>query len=242
MGSRSARALRDELGGLNVYPDRTYRPRPTDLIINWGNSSAPNWMPQVSGPMLNRPEAVGVASNKLRALRVLEEAGVPIPNYTTDMAIACRWDKIVVRHKLTGHGGDGIEVVNGGIVPHAPLYTRLVSPKAEYRVHVFNGRVIDYIKKRRAIDDEPTQEQNDIRSHENGWIFTRENLRRLDRIEQMAIDAVSALGLDFGGVDIIRDQNNDCFVLEVNTAVGMEGTTLERYVESINNYGRNTTN
>lgn len=120
--------------------------------------------------------------------------------------------------------GDGIEL------PDAPLYTRKVHNNGEYRVHVFNGRVIDYRKKSRHIDDEPTPEQSNIRTLGNGWVYRQSNLRRLERIEQLALSAIGALGLDFGAVDIINDENNNAMVIEVNTAVGADSVTTNSYV------------
>jgi D-alanine-D-alanine ligase-like ATP-grasp enzyme len=50
----------------------------------------------------------------------------------------------------------------------------------------------------------------------------------------MACDAIINLGLDFGAVDIIyNEKNNRWVVLEVNTAPGLSGETLNRYVEMI---------
>jgi len=49
----------------------------------------------------------------------------------------------------------------------------------------------------------------------------------------VALAAVSALGLDFGAVDIIYNEHeNQYYVLEVNTAPGLEGTTVEKYAEA----------
>ena len=246
MGSQSSRDLKTalEVSGnfdrvLRVHPDRNYRPRADDLIINWGNGRVPEWVLTFNDRFLNTPEAVGVASNKLNALTRLEERGVSVPNFTTNRTVADEeFDGIVVRNELRGHSGEGIELIidDDREVPEAPLYTELIDSKSEYRVHIFNGEVIDYIKKRRSNEDTPEGVEKYIKSHSNGWIFTRENLRRLDRIEQLAIDAVEALGLDFGAVDIVRDQENECYVLEVNTAVSMQGQTLENYVNAISSY------
>jgi hypothetical protein len=44
------------------------------------------------------------------------------------------------------------------------------------------------------------------------------------------------LELDFGAVDLIWNENqNVVYVLEVNTAPGMEGTTLENYCDAFSN-------
>jgi glutathione synthase/RimK-type ligase-like ATP-grasp enzyme len=44
----------------------------------------------------------------------------------------------------------------------------------------------------------------------------------------MAVHCVSALGLDFGAVDVIENKKGS-WILEVNTAPGLEGQTLEVY-------------
>jgi glutathione synthase/RimK-type ligase-like ATP-grasp enzyme len=41
------------------------------------------------------------------------------------------------------------------------------------------------------------------------------------------------LELTFGAVDILRDINRVSYVLEVNTAPGLEGTTLTNYERAI---------
>jgi len=253
MGSQSSRDLRDALEEsgnfdrvMRVYPDRNYRPRRDDLIINWGMGRVPEWYTINAVPnsresvrFLNTPESVNIASNKLTTLTKLQEHGVSIPNFTTNREVADEtFDGIVVRQELRGHSGNGIELIidDETEVPEAPLYTELIENRSEYRVHVFNGEVIDYIKKRRESENQAEGDERYIKSHNNGWIFTRENLRRLECVEQLAIEAVEALGLDFGAVDIIRDRENEVYVLEVNTAVSMEGQTLENYVNAINNY------
>ncbi len=130
--------------------------------------------------------------------------------------------------------------VNRVQLPTAPLYTRAVSNSGEYRVHVMNGEVILYQKKSRRLNDDGTVatadgESSDVRNLASNWVYRTGNLRRLERVEQLAIEAVAALGLDFGAVDIIKDNNGDVFVLEVNTAPGLGNTdTLEAYVNGFN--------
>lgn len=246
MGSETAWVLSRALGARRLRVNGTYLPRSGDFIINLGASIIPRFSDALRGVQglvfLNRPEAVRNASNKLRAFRILQEAGVSIPEFTTDNSTASQWIRqgfrVFAREVLNGHSGAGIRVITAHptitttVVPAAPLYVKQIRNRGEYRVHVVKGRVIDYIKKRRRNGEPATEAQNEVRNLENGWVYTRQNLRRLERIEQLAIRAVEALGLDFGAVDIIKDQNGDVFVLEVNTAPGMSDTTLAAYTDA----------
>lgn len=235
--SRSARRLKEALGGnLMLKPNGTYRYRPGDKIINWGNSTVPQFAAAAGDNLLNKPEAVAIAANKLHTFRSLSEAGVPTVPWTTNRDEASNWDGVVyARHQLTGHSGAGIEIVGeDDDIPQAPLYTKKVENGGEYRVHVMNGRVIDYRKKSRRDGDEVQEGQSEIRTLNNGWIYRQGELNRLERIEQLAVQAITAIGLDFGAVDIIMDEErerpNDVYVLEINTAVGLADNTLESYI------------
>lgn len=246
MGSESGRQLSSRLNALRVYPDRRYRYREGDLVINWGNSLLPNWI-EADVKWLNHPYAVERASNKLTTLKILKEADISVPEFLTDKYDKpYAWNYIVVRHKLNGHSGDGIEVIDCheddydlSTIPEAPLYTEFIRSQAEYRVHVFDGNVIDYSKKVRIDedeDDEPTEEQMQIKSHDNGWDFARGGLIYKPSVAKLALEAVKALCLDFGAVDIIVDDEGKAYVLEINTACGMADTTENSYITAILNY------
>lgn len=241
-GSKSVRKLRDSTDSMIIrLKNSRYRYREGQTVINWGNSRRPSWMSE-DVPVLNKPEAVTFASNKLLTLQKLTEAGVPTITWTTDWEIASDWDtKTFVRHKLTGHSGDGIEVFNGDVaLPTAPLYTMAVENTGEYRVHVFKGDVILYQKKSRRVDEAGnviTAEgaEADVRNLASNWVYRTGNLRRLERIEELAKSAVNALDLDFGAVDIIKDADGNVFVLEVNTAPGISNTeTANAYITAFN--------
>ena len=244
VGSASVKKLKVALNALIIKTEgSTYRPKDDHLIINWGNSKRPPWA-TADTPIFNDPEAVATASNKLLTLQRLLEENVSTVEFTADSSLADIWvennSKVFVRRKLTGHSGEGIEVTEGiEIVPDgAPLYTRGVHNNGEYRVHVFDGEVILYQKKSRRVDEDGnvvTAEgaEADVRNLASNWVYRTGNLKRLERIETLAIDAVRALGLDFGAVDIIKDADGNVFVLEVNTAPGISNTeTANAYISA----------
>ena len=74
----------------------------------------------------------------------------------------------------------------------------------------------------------------EVRNHSNGWIYAREGVVIPDEAITHSIDSINALGLDFGAVDVIVGRDTGAInILEINTAPGLEGTTLTKYVEAI---------
>lgn len=243
MGSASVKKLKTALEAKVIkVANSAYRPQDSHLIINWGNSNRPTNLADIA--IFNEPEDVAVASNKLLALRKLCEHGVPTIPFTSEQALAEDWTRggfVFARTILNSHSGNGIVVchdLGGQPLPNARLYTKGVTNNGEYRVHVFDGDVILYQKKSRKLDDDGnviTADGEDalVRNLASNWIYRTGHLERLERIEALAIQAVNALGLDFGAVDIIKDGDGNVFVLEVNTAPGLGNeSTLEAYVEA----------
>jgi len=162
---------------------------------------------------------------------------------------------IVARTLTRASEGRGIEMIDCNVdgtarteVVNAPLYTAYIPKHAEYRVHIgciddggldtrTQYKVIDITKKVRRTDVPDDQVNWRIRNYDNGFTFAREGIDlaepTVQRVIEQAKRAVQALGLDFGAVDVVVQSNRErsVYVLEVNTAPGMEGTTLERYVQ-----------
>jgi glutathione synthase/RimK-type ligase-like ATP-grasp enzyme len=177
---------------------------------------------------LNLGGNVAAAANKLEAFKRLAQAGVSTPRFSSNRESVDWTGLTVVRHKLSGHSGEGIELRDSGDLPSAPLYVQYVPKKAEYRVHVVGKRVV--LVQRKARNPQCDNPNWKVRNHDNGFIFVRNDVTPPRGTEEQAIRAVEALGLDFGAVDIIfNEKSNSVYVLEVNTAPGLEGQTIEDY-------------
>lgn len=250
-GSRSARALSTALGCGRVNRENSqFRNNFNHTIINWGCSNYEGTFP--INTIINPFDAVALASNKLKAFEKMKEAGVEgLPDFTTEEQLAQAWYlegyKVVGRLSLTGHSGQGIvmtdkldyPVSEGGMdvikmrEVHGmkpPLYVKYIKKSEEYRVHVINGEVVDVQQKRKrqSVDNDEVNYQ--VRNSSNGWVYCRSAVSISDTARSRAIAAVSALGLDFGAVDLIYNSHYDeYYVLEVNTACGMEGETVNTY-------------
>lgn len=218
-------------------PHSKFRPRPTDTIVNWGRSETP--FP--SANYINKPAAVYVASSKRLSLQKMKEAGVNVPEFTTVYQTAAQWSrdgsKVVVRQLDRASGGRGIILHNpdsGSQLPQAGLYTKYTPKKHEYRVHVWGGQVLDIQQKKKRLSFPEAQFNGQIRNFDRGWVFARDGVVAPDGVIAQSIAAVRALGLDFGAVDVgYNEKAGKATVYEVNTAPGLEGTTLTKYASKI---------
>ncbi len=255
MASEGASKLASALNCLRVREKGLYKPKRKQIIINWGNPRKPNWGSMVSGHMalsflrlggkvLNHWEDVENSIDKWKSMEILGKANVRVPDFTCNRRVAEKWleddhkVKVVCRTLLRASEGRGIVIATKPKeVVDAKLYTRFFVKETEYRIHVFNGEVIDVQQKKlRQGALENDNRSPYIRNSANGWVFCRDNVEAPDNVKEEAIKAVDALKLHFGAVDIAVNKKGEVCVFEVNTAPGLEGTTIDKYVEAINKF------
>lgn len=239
-GVSATRELAAKFASFCIRPEGSkFRPRVDDLIVNWGRSNLPDFP---VGRVLNHPDAVAVCVDKLKTFHAFTEHEVPTVDWTQSHDVAEQWvrngDTILARLQLNGRGGAGISVINGASHPEgfgrAPLYTKYHKRKAEFRVHVMDGKVISLQQKKLKDGTEKHDLTFIIRNHANGWIFARNDITVPECVKNAAIAAVRACGLDFGAVDVGWNSSQDrAYVYEVNSAPGIEGTTLEDYANAL---------
>lgn len=244
MGSKSVKALSEALGARVIKREGSrFREGRGKHIINWGASRVPY------GNALNHHSAVALAGNKLHCFKTLNAAEISIPEFTTDSNTATDWygeGKIVVlRHKLNGHSGEGIEIVDpkqGDLMSAAPLYVQYIPKKDEYRVHIFkfeqdDVRAIHVQQKKRKLDVADDDVNWQVRNLDGGFIFATGGVEPPEDVIVQAKAALVASGLTFGAVDVIWNQKQQkAFCLEINTAPGLEGTTVTKYAEAFKEY------
>lgn len=177
-------------------------------------------------------------TDKLTQLTKFKENNVDTLDFTTDRAVAAAWlpdSCVVARTILRGSEGRGIVVAERSeeLVP-APLYTKYFKKKHEYRVHVFNGEVIDVQQKRKRKELTDEGREPRIRNLANGYVYCREGLVEPDGLRDLAVRATAALGYQLGAVDVAYNEHHRRFaVLEVNANPGLQGTTLDKYSDAI---------
>lgn len=240
-GSKGAAALAQALGILQVRLEGS-RLRGSDRItlINWGSSTFHNNVEFPKCKVLNTPEFVGIYSDKLKFFKLTDpELTVP---WTEDLDKVKQWamdgKTVFARKILNGHSGVGIVEMTRENLPDwvkAPLYTLYVPKESEYRIHFFNGKIIDRQKKalsrERAVGDDPNVWK--VRNLANGFVFARHFGDTPIAVESLMEKFLTTCELDFGAADVIYNKRQDrAYLLEVNTAPGLMGSTVDAYKEA----------
>lgn len=233
-GSNSAKELALSLyGKVLLLEGSKYKPQSGDVIINWGSTDP--YQAPASVRLLNNPTAIKKASNKKMFFETMKEKGIGCipPFWTSKGDIPADAYPVLCRASLAGHSGDGITIADapGGVID-CSLYVKYIKKASEYRVHL--GRLPDglaLICLQRKVRD-PARDVKDwrVRSWDNGFLFQRNNLNPPPKVVEAAKEAFAVTDLDFGAIDVIwNDKLGKAFVLEINTAPGLEGQTINDY-------------
>lgn len=206
--------------------------------INWGRAD--------TNATLN--PNIENSTNKRVMRELFMEHGVPAPELSTEQQV--REHMLVYANELYRKfigrpdrhmKGRGFWVVDTlptlekalrGTKRKAPAthFMEYIEHDHEYRVHIFKGRSIRISEKAWDEDDEPMYRKS-YTTVKPGPDAPIKALRKAARA------AVRALGLDFGAVDIITNDDG-VYVLEVNAAPGLGGSmprvyakTFKRWIE-----------
>lgn len=252
-GSKSAKALAEALGGKVLKLEGSkFKYKDGDIVINWGYSACAQLVDDMT-KHLTYPDSAKIhnwqenrmrgASNKLLFFNHMKEVK---PNLTPDF-----WTKreeiptdvypIVCRTILAGHSGQGIVIADEpDSLVDAPLYVKYEKKKDEYRVHCGKtGEESTIIAVQRKARRNGAEEVNwQVRSHDNGFVFIRNNINPPSCVIEAALESFKASSLDFGAIDVIfNSQQEKAYVLEINTAPGLEGQTITDYAKFFKGVG-----
>lgn len=246
-GSKSATALAKALGIKRIKAEGS-KFNGGGTVINWGAGRLPQWAKDTV--VLNTPDNVKRAANKLKLFKLVEQkAGeyypddiniLSIPPFCTSRELAEKWladGAVVCRTKLSASSGEGIVLAeNKEEMVDAPLYTKYIPKKDEYRVHCFHGPagsvVLDVARKARRKDHEDPNWK--VRVHDNGFVYAREGVEPPQAVLATALKIFRISELDFGAVDVIYQKRSDkAYALEINTAPGLEGQTVDTYKKGV---------
>lgn len=229
--SESAKLLAERLGAKRIrLTNSTYVYDPSHIIINWGNTCCPY-------PSLNPADLLSQTVDKLRLFRLCNRVSAAdmLPRYWTHADdIPSSVFPVVCRTTTKGCDGEGIVIANNrSELVDAPLYTQLIADGQEYRVTVFKDYGITDIQTKKKRIDTPCLSEV-VKTYANGWGFQRLAISPdVDSLlEKLAERVLLVTGLDFCGIDVIV-KNGKAYLLEVNSAMGLEGGALDRFATAV---------
>lgn len=167
--------------------------------------------------------------------------GICCPEYTYARSTAVDWissGSVVFCRTLT-RASEGRGIVVAETVDQlvdAPVYTKYTKKKREFRVHIFKDKIVQVVEKRRRSGWQGDRDVR-IRNTANGYVFCRNIDNEPVGLRELALQASHVTNSDFRGVDIGYNELKDqLFVIEVNSAPGVEGSNVTDYVNTIMEY------
>jgi hypothetical protein len=233
----SAKILRDALEGVSGVrlAVTCHEDAKGDFLIRYGNSSPiPNQSPEH-----NSMEFIRTISNKLGFSRLMKENGIFSPEYYSSGQPTSF--PIVIRQCMNSFGGKGIVIVNNKeefdkAWRNGFHWTPFVAMTKEYRVHVLGGEMKKiFVKKKEGESPTP------IRNLENGYHFA---IKAIDsgagykKLGNLVEKLASFIPGSFYALDIgWCNTKEEYFVLEANSAPGLNENTAHTYAEYLHSRG-----
>jgi glutathione synthase/RimK-type ligase-like ATP-grasp enzyme len=192
-------------------------------------------------PRLNRENITyGDCKDKVYQYQWFKAQGLTSLEFTTSPEEAKAWVEsgiVTFARTLTRSSeGKGIVVLEKDkqtSVPFARVYTQYKKKKREFRVHVYGDNVVQVLEKRKRKGFEGERETK-IRNTANGYVFCSQDVVEPPGIRELALKASKVTNSMFKGVDIgFNEKLNELFIIEVNSAPGIAGSNITKYIEAM---------
>lgn len=176
----------------------------------------------------NQPSAA-LAWQQVKCFKAMAAAKVPTPQVTSDVGLAVQWvrDGAAVVGRSPGHrSGSGMwpciseAEVLASASEGATHWLQCVEAADEYRVHVVADRAIKTLREASAARGGCGRGTT-----AGGSRSRRPRSRSASRSDVRPARQCGRWALDFGAVDVLVDADGKVYVLEVNTAPGIVGSS-----------------
>ena len=220
-------------GVLNIRAVSQVTDPRVNKLIRWGSTTVVRKRPR---QVLNKRNSILQAVDKLATLIMLSNKGIRVPQFfSMDNYEGQQRFPYLVRTINHTQGRDiqlclqqrDLEKARVNGYDYAIQY---IPTKREYRIHVFKGEIIKTSEK---VETNPENAVPYIRNLDHGYTFRHERTDISRESEWLAVEAVRALNLDFGAVDLVVSDDEISYVLEVNTAPSLIDSGVERYGEKL---------
>lgn len=141
-------------------------PSKYDLVIGWG-TKVKHPVSLGKAKILNNPDRILANRDKLEALKLMYDKGVSVAGFTAaeDIMNQLKTSKKGIKLPLIGRtkyhqGGKGFWIcptmthITAAVEDGAKYFQNMIEIKNEYRLHIFNGKIIYAVKKSKKSKEE----------------------------------------------------------------------------------------
>lgn len=220
---------------MGIASSKEIPPSKMDVLVRFGSTLT---IPFTPAWEINPRKALKAKSRRLDEMKLLIQHGIPTPPI-----LALPGEDVegpaVIRSTEATFGGESIEVLQAGATRQLgpdEMAVGLIDKVMQYRVHVCGPRR----RIRELTPENPDATKQFIWNHKAGFTFNIDKTRTQDersKLFNLGGEAVDALGLHFGAVDILMTADKEFYVCEVNSAPGQASeSTREWYAEHLKQY------
>ena len=190
-----------------------------------------HWLEDRGIRVVNPPRAIERTVDKFYTSALLREAGLPTPetvvceDFPTAMAAVRDMGDVIVKPIFGSMGHGLVRVADPDVAfrvlrpleqTGAVFYVQRAIDHGgrDIRAFVVGGRVVAAIERRSADGDWRTNVSRGGSAHA---------IELCSRYRQFALDAATAVGADYAGVDLLPTPDGGAYVLEVNGIPGWQG-------------------
>lgn len=216
----SANKLQDTLRQHNHEVD-VFRPfkdgacefRGYDCVISLGCSAV-----TYHKKRLNTSDGVLNCVSKGITLDLLNAAGIPAVQFVTSpKEVPDSWEVIVGRPTDIGRKSEGLEYFyKNDALPNWEFFSEYYPHRYEYRITVFDGKVIGRYYKRVDGPD---------------WLLNLQPAKGFIEMDQAAIAAAKTLGIFYCGFDIVANSKKDFRIIEANSGAIITDEALNAFCQ-----------
>lgn len=225
--SLTAKLLAEELDARTIN-GKKFKFKPS-LLLRWGNSYLECPPDTIE---LNSLEAVKKTSNKLEMAKILSstpEAKFPKVWFIGEDKPESMNGRMYFRNKFN-------QARLREVCVEGDFYaTEIIDKVREFRVHVFDGEIMGVYEKI-PYEGNPDYWKDDVCQFKRLDTSCKESMNGIKGVRPAAKAAVKALGLLFGGADVMIDSSGKVYVNEVNSAPALNSENIKRFTQKIKDY------